>query len=234
MKYKYSDINEVFHARESWLNVFVISFITKPLTFLVVNFTKITPNIISVVSLLLGIISAFLYFTGNEIWGAGIYFVSYVFDAIDGKVARLKGTGKVYGSWVDVFVDRVNLTIISTSIAWNYFMGSGNEIILLLNGLFLGLAFIGWESRYNIDLYKIKTGIDSNIEKPVQSGYAKWTLKNGLDISPISLVEIFLFYLIVSPLIHIETEALCIAIFFLIVRIIRQQKFWYDVSNKKE
>ena len=41
-----------------------------------------------------------------------------------------------------------------------------NDIIfVILNTIFLGIAFIGWESRYNIDIYKLRHKIygDDNL-----------------------------------------------------------------------
>lgn len=234
MKYKYSEIQSVFHNREPWLNVLVFSYITKPLTFLVVNYTNINPNQISILSLMFGITSAIFIAMGRVELGVLLYCISYIFDAIDGKVARIKKTGKPYGSWFDVLIDRINLTLISTAIAFNYYNELGDVIMLVLNGFFLGLAFIGWESRYNIDIYSLNNGMKTSKELKPTSKYSKWTFKHGLDISPISLVEVFLFYLIISPILKIELIAIIFAIFMLILRLIMQQKFWYEISRKKE
>lgn len=234
MKYKYSEIKNYFHNREPWLNVFVFSIITKPLTFAVVNFTQITPNHISLLSLSFGLGSAYCIAVGNIHLGVLLYFISYVFDAIDGKVARIKKNGKVYGGWMDILIDRINLTLISSAISLNYYNNTQDVSIFLLNMLFLGLAFIGWESRYNIDLFSIKRGLEQPKEIVPTGGYAKWTYDLGLDLSPISLVEVFLFYLMVSPVFGWELEAQLFAIFMLCVRLIMQQKFWYEASNQKK
>lgn len=234
MKYKYSEIKNYFHSREPWLNVFVFSFITKPLTFLVVNYTRITPNHISLFSLIFGLCAAYFIAIGEVNFGVSLYVISYVFDAIDGKVARIKKNGKIYGGWMDILIDRLNLTLISSAISFNYYTNTEDISIFLLNMLFLGLAFIGWESRYNIDLFSIKNGLEKSKESVPSDGYAKWTYDLGLDLSPISLVEVFLFYLIVSPVLGWELEAQLFAIFMLFVRLVMQQKFWYEISNQKK
>ena len=114
MKYKYSDVKNSFHSQEPWINVLLLKHITLPLVYLMVNFTNITPNIISIISLLFGVASAFFYFSGDLFIASLLYFVAYIFDATDGKVARIKGNESIYGSWVDTFIDRFNLVIIST------------------------------------------------------------------------------------------------------------------------
>lgn len=39
--------------------------------------------------------------------GALLFHLSFVLDCMDGKIARLKGTGSVFGSWVDFVFDRI-------------------------------------------------------------------------------------------------------------------------------
>lgn len=233
MRYKYSDIKNSFHPQEPWINVLLLKYLTVPIVYCMVNFTNITPNIISVISLLLGMMSAFFYFTGNLFFGCLLYFISYILDATDGKVARIKGNGTIYGSWVDTFIDRFNLVIISSAISYNFFVLFDNIYFLVLNSIFLGLAFIGWESRYNIDYFKLKFSVSLKVSTKM-SAYAKWCLKNGLVKEPISLPEIFLFYLLILP--HLSEilsliSIMCV-IFLLIIRLCKQQIFWLNVTNR--
>lgn len=230
MKYAYSEVKKSFHNQEPWLNVLLIKYITIPLTFLVVNFTKITPNIISGMSLVFGIMSAFFYFSGSLLLGAIMYIISYILDAIDGKVARLTNTGKVYGAWLDIFIDRINMMLISTAISYNFYLENQDFRLMLLNSFFLGLLFIGSESRYNIDFYKQKVNFK---EDSPRSKFKIWCKNKGLIYEPISLVEIFIFYIIVSPQLGIELYTCVITILFLILRIIKQQFFWKHVSKLK-
>jgi hypothetical protein len=233
MKYKYSDIKNSFHSQEPWINVFLLKYLTVPLVYLMVNFTNITPNFISIISLIFGISSAFFYFTGDLFFGCLLYFIAYIFDATDGKVARIKGNGTAYGFWVDTFIDRFNLVIISSAISYNFFVTYNDFHFLLLNSIFLGLAFIGWESRYNIDFYKLKFSINLK-ENRVMSSYEKWCLKKGLVKEPISLPELFLFYLLVVPHLNNELSIICIivVIFLLLARLCKQQIFWFNVANR--
>lgn len=232
MKYSYSSIKNSLHTQEPWINVFILKYITLPLVYIIVNYTKITPNIISLFSISFGVYSAYNYFTGNVLLGGVMYFISYIFDAIDGKVARITKTGKPYGSWLDTCIDRFNLIFITTAISYNVYVNTGNVEIVFLNCLFLGLAFIGWESRYNIDYYKLK----NNIKEPIiinDSKYNKWCKKKGVIKAPISLPELFLFNLILAPNLQIEFYSLIIMILFLVLRIINQQKFWLSVIKIK-
>ena len=79
-------------------------------------------------------------------------------------------------------------------------------IFILLNNIFLGLAFIGWESRYNIDYYILSNHVPA-VNRINYSKYSKWCEKHGVIKEPISLPELFLFYFLVIP--HL-TESLSI------------------------
>lgn len=232
MKYSYKIVKESFHSEEPWVNVFILRYITLPLVYLMVNFTKITPNIISLLSVSFGICAAYFYATSSIYLGAISYFISYIFDATDGKVARITKTGKIYGAWMDICIDRVNLVIITTAIAYNSYLIDDTIYVILLNNIFLGLAFIGWESRYNIDYYKLKVGKNQNLLTNL-SKYDKWCKVKGVIKAPISLPELFLFYLIIAPLINLELISIVILIFFLLIRIIAQQKFWKSELKAK-
>lgn len=230
MKYPYSEIKNSFHAREAWINVFFFKYFTVPLTYVITNYTRITPNIISIISLILGLASAYYYFAGMPLMAGGLYFVSYVFDAIDGKVARITKTGTPYGAWFDIAIDRVNLTLISLAISWTHYTTKEDVSILVLNLIFLALTFIGSESRHQIDVYKRKTNYQE--KKQVQpSSYDKWCMQKGVEKEPISLPELFLFLLIVAPQFGIEKTTFIIVILFLLARILKQQLFWFHVTK---
>ena len=228
MKYSYNSVKTSFHSQEPWINVFLLKYITLPLVYFMVNYTKITPNLISLLSIAFGLYSAYNYLIGNVLLGGLMYFVSYIFDATDGKVARITKTGKPYGAWLDICIDRLNLVLITTAIAYNYYVETNEMTIVFLNCLFLGFAFIGWESRYNIDYFKLKQNIKGSFAES-HSKYSKWCKDKGVIKAPVSLPEIFLFYLILAPILNIEIYTLLTVTLILALRIILQQKFWINV-----
>jgi len=67
---------------------------------------KITPNIISVLSLIAGIAAAFLFFYQLFIYGALMLLVSAVLDLVDGTVARKTGKETNFGAVFDWIVDK--------------------------------------------------------------------------------------------------------------------------------
>lgn len=67
---------------------------------------RITPNQISVLSLLAGIACAYLFFRQQFIWGTLALILSAVFDLVDGSVARKTDSHSNFGAVFDWIVDK--------------------------------------------------------------------------------------------------------------------------------
>jgi len=67
---------------------------------------RITPNQISVLSLLAGIVCAYLFFRQQFIWGTLALILSAVFDLVDGSVARKTNSHSNFGAVFDWIVDK--------------------------------------------------------------------------------------------------------------------------------
>lgn len=85
----------------------------RPLSFLLVKLiypTNITPNQISVVSMLFGLMSGVMFSFGTHkffVLGAVMILVSNILDCADGQLARLKQNGTKIGRIIDGFIDYV-------------------------------------------------------------------------------------------------------------------------------
>jgi phosphatidylglycerophosphate synthase len=86
-------------------------FIFRPLGHLVVKLvyhTNLTPNQISLLSVMSSLVAGILYAVGTKwswIAAACFYFFYCVLDCVDGQIARLKGTGTKTGRIVDGVAD---------------------------------------------------------------------------------------------------------------------------------
>ena len=85
----------------------------RPLAFIFVKAaysTNITPNQVSSIAMLLGVIAGILFGFGTRdfvLAAAGFYLVCNILDCADGQIARLKGNGTKVGRIVDGFIDYV-------------------------------------------------------------------------------------------------------------------------------
>ncbi len=74
----------------------------------------ITPNQMTIVSFILGILSAISFALSNLLIGAALYYISDVLDGVDGIIARRRKMSTPYGAYLDSCLDRyVDVAIIS-------------------------------------------------------------------------------------------------------------------------
>ena len=106
--------------------------IYRPISFLFVKLiypTNLTPNQLSVISMIFGLGSGILFYFGKYefIIAGGIFiFVSNVLDCADGQLARLKKNGTKVGRIIDGFIDYVTgaSIFIGIGFALNYITGN--------------------------------------------------------------------------------------------------------------
>ncbi len=97
--------------------------------------TSITPNQVSVLSVTLGVISGvFLFFGYNYISAIFLYF-SFVFDCVDGELARLREHFTKLGFWMEAVLDRI--PDIFPFFAMGYLTGKWLYVALSITCLFL-------------------------------------------------------------------------------------------------
>lgn len=98
--------------------------IYEPVGVLLARRTKITPNIITVISVILGVLAALSYFNERPLIGAILIFISGYFDLLDGVIAREKEKASKFGAvfdWIaDKFVDGFLLFFIGITYSTPY------------------------------------------------------------------------------------------------------------------
>ncbi|KQC06235.1 MAG: hypothetical protein APR54_07475 [Candidatus Cloacimonas sp. SDB] len=88
-------------------------YILRPIAFIFVKLlypTKITPNQVSLMSIIVGLVSGFFFSRGDVTSFAiagGLYFFCVVLDCVDGMIARLKKNGTPVGRIIDGFADYI-------------------------------------------------------------------------------------------------------------------------------
>ena len=93
--------------------------------------TNITPNQLTWVALLMGIIGTLLFTrgTGEAFFAGAICLIIYdVFDCADGQLARLKGTGTLTGRIVDGFADYIVAVLTYLCIGFGFAGNSDNPL----------------------------------------------------------------------------------------------------------
>ncbi|WP_432869816.1 CDP-alcohol phosphatidyltransferase family protein [Microbispora rosea] len=112
------DILATRKPRDSWWTVFMVDPLACRLALLVANHTSITPNGLTRLSMLIGFASAAAFTEGMLVAGAVLFYLSFTVDCMDGKIARLKGTGTPFGLWLDYVGDRVR--VVCCAFGWGF------------------------------------------------------------------------------------------------------------------
>uniref|UniRef100_UPI003F493250 CDP-alcohol phosphatidyltransferase family protein n=1 Tax=Nonomuraea bangladeshensis TaxID=404385 RepID=UPI003F493250 len=82
--------------------------------------------------------------------GAVLYHLSFVLDCMDGKIARLKGTGTVLGGWLDYVFDLIRVLTCTLALAWGQYAASGQEIYLVLGVVIVSLDMLRYVDALQI------------------------------------------------------------------------------------
>ncbi|HEY0543268.1 MAG TPA: CDP-alcohol phosphatidyltransferase family protein [Actinoallomurus sp.] len=142
-RYTLEDVrSRTYKARDAWWTVFLVDPLAGRLVRFTANRTALTPNALSAGALVLGLAAAGCFWEADWKWlviGAVLYHLSFVLDCMDGKIARLKGTGTVFGSWLDYVFDRVRVLICALALTGGQFAATDRPVYL---GLGVGIVFL--------------------------------------------------------------------------------------------
>ena len=107
-------------------------YIYRPLAFLLVRAvykTKITPNNITFIAILMGLTAGYFYSLGKPVYfkaGAIFYLAFNILDCSDGQLARLKKNGNHIGRLIDGIGDYIATLAVYIGIAFGFVSKSGN------------------------------------------------------------------------------------------------------------
>jgi phosphatidylglycerophosphate synthase len=97
-----------FNRRTSFFtDIVFFDFFAIPLTRILARIPGLTPNMITILSGLLGVAAAYFFFRTEILWGAFMMFFSLVLDCVDGDLARLTGQTSPIGAKLDRITDSI-------------------------------------------------------------------------------------------------------------------------------
>ncbi|WP_229069196.1 CDP-alcohol phosphatidyltransferase family protein [Actinoplanes sp. DH11] len=113
MKVTLQEIRErTYKPVDAWWTVLLVDPLASRLVRLVAPYRWITPNVLTLLATVIGV-GAMVFFAIGDRWalaaGAVLFHLSFVVDCMDGKIARLNGTGTIFGQWLDFVLDRVRV-----------------------------------------------------------------------------------------------------------------------------
>lgn len=211
--YSFKKIKLIDSKNESWFVHFILNKIVFPLLYIIANYTKIHSNHITFISLLLGIISAFCFYIGKYSSASILYLLSFLCDCLDGKLARLKQNGSIYGPWLDLIVDRFIYGIIIFSYCHSLSVLKGDMIYQILGFFILFFMYLGEISRDKLLEYSLskRKGLSRVTDHTINNimfkknkcrflkSYINFTKRHRIQILPVELIEIQIYLFVISP-----------------------------------
>ena len=132
-----------YKPRDAWWTVLLVDPIAARLVRLVAPYRRITPNVLTVIATIIGLGSAACFAMQSRWWlvaGALLFHVSFIVDCMDGKIARLNGTGSMFGTWLDFMFDRVRVFICALALFGGQYVLAGPAQALVVGVPLAGAA----------------------------------------------------------------------------------------------
>jgi phosphatidylglycerophosphate synthase len=116
--------------------------------------TGITPNMVTLAGLVVGMISAFMYSRGfylASIVGAVLFFISGLIDEMDGMLARLTFSESAFGTWFEGLVDNATYLLLFSGITAGLYRQHGQRELIwgiaLIAGCLLSVCVVALQRK---------------------------------------------------------------------------------------
>jgi phosphatidylglycerophosphate synthase len=224
-----------YKPRDAWWTVLLVDPLASRLVRLVAPHRRITPNLLTIIATILGLGAAACFAQETRWWlvaGALLFHVSFVVDCMDGKIARLNGTGSMFGAWFDFMFDRLRVVLCAFALFGGQYARTGDQLYL-----WLAVAVVAADLfRYlnSAQMTKIKAAMRQRLaeargdayipperedvsgetddsdstpmpDDPQQATYIRvrnWLLRRRIRMHLVSGIEFEMFVFIVGPLMN--------------------------------
>jgi len=153
-----------YKRRDAWWTVWLVDPVASRLVWLVAPWRWVTPNRLTTGAFVVGIGSAVAFWQGTYGWllaGALLFHLSFVLDCMDGKIARLNGTGSVFGAWLDYVFDRLRVAACVVGLFGGQYLLTGDFVYIWLGGVVVFLDMFRYLNA--LQMGKVKTEMKANL-----------------------------------------------------------------------
>lgn len=175
-----------------------------------------TPNKVSVLALISGIIGAALFLAGKFYLGAVAYYVFWVLDCVDGKLARYSQTFDEVGGFYDFVIDRFVVSGMVFGMVVSFVQDETFELAIAAVGFVVMFLM-----KDVLDL-KLREQIGHLLEKEDNSQKAvnlnKFTSRYKIHFKPGQGLSTFLVF-IVGPFTGLYLWSFCLGAIFILFSI---------------
>ncbi|MBB6120760.1 CDP-alcohol phosphatidyltransferase family protein [Nocardiopsis algeriensis] len=170
--------------RDSWWTVYLVDPLAVRLVRLLANRTRVTPNQLTVLALFLGLGAAVCFALGYRhflLLGALLYYLCFLVDCTDGKLARLTGSESLFGSWMDYVSDRFRVLVCAVTLMGGQYVvareaDSGANPVWFV-WLALAVVFLDMLRYLNaLQVYKVRREMRSHLAAALERARATLTM----------------------------------------------------------
>jgi phosphatidylglycerophosphate synthase len=143
--YSLADVRAVCKQRDAWWTVLLVDPIACRLVRFLASRTSVKPNQVTALAFLMGLGAAACFSLGE--WrflalGAAFFHLGFIFDCVDGKLARLTGKGSTFGLWLDFSLDQLRMVLCSFALAYGLHQTTGRPEAAYLAGLIIAFDLV--------------------------------------------------------------------------------------------
>lgn len=137
--------SNVKKSTSGWISKNINTKISIPISRLLIH-TPLTPNMISVLIGIVGVLCGFFYVIEHQILGAVFLELSTILDGCDGEVARIKLMESKRGQWIDTISDQLTFLSFVVGVPVGFYRIAKSPIAIILGGinLLIFLFFLVW------------------------------------------------------------------------------------------
>lgn len=137
--------SNVKKSTSGWISKNINTKISIPISRLLIH-TPLTPNMISVLIGIVGVLCGFFYVIEHQILGAVFLELSTILDGCDGEVARIKLMESKRGQWIDTISDQLTFLSFVVGVPIGFYRIAKSPLAIVLGSinLLIFLFFLVW------------------------------------------------------------------------------------------
>jgi len=103
----------------------------------------VTPNMLTIASAVCGVYGAWLVYKGSFLFGACAILVGYIFDCMDGNMARKYDMVTSFGDWLDHVTDIIQYAALFSAVLFTTSLThSQKKLFIVVSVILLGLSLM--------------------------------------------------------------------------------------------
>jgi phosphatidylglycerophosphate synthase len=112
------DLSRAVKPIDCWWTVIAIDPVAVRVLPGLLRFRRITPDFVTSVAFVVGVVAVGFFATGHHRIGAVVYELRFFLDCLDGKIARVRQTSSPFGAAFDRLADSLTIPAAYAAIGW--------------------------------------------------------------------------------------------------------------------